>query len=79
MQRPWRGAAYWLAPHGLLSMLSYRTQDLQPRGRTTHNGWALLQKSLIKKMLYKPRFYGGIFSIEKMPSSPLTFAYVKLI
>jgi hypothetical protein len=24
------GAAYWLAPHGLLSLLSYRTQDHQP-------------------------------------------------
>jgi hypothetical protein len=22
MQRSWRGAAYWLAPHGLLSLLS---------------------------------------------------------
>jgi hypothetical protein len=27
MQRPWRGAAYWLALHGLLNWLSYRTQD----------------------------------------------------
>jgi hypothetical protein len=27
MQRPWRGAAYWLAPHGLLGLLSYRTQN----------------------------------------------------
>jgi hypothetical protein len=26
MQRPWRGAAYWLAPSGLLSLLAYRTQ-----------------------------------------------------
>jgi hypothetical protein len=25
MQRPWVGAAFWLAPHGLLSLLSYRT------------------------------------------------------
>jgi hypothetical protein len=27
MQRPWRGAVYWLASPGLLSLLSYRTQD----------------------------------------------------
>jgi len=27
MQRPWRGAAYWLAPHDFLSLLSCRTQD----------------------------------------------------
>ena len=26
MQKPWRAAAYWLAPHGLLSLLSYRTR-----------------------------------------------------
>jgi len=30
MQRPWRGAGCWLAPHSLLSLLSYRTQDHQP-------------------------------------------------
>ena len=37
MQKPWRGAAYWLAYHGLLSLLSYRTQDNQPRDGTTHH------------------------------------------
>ena len=31
-------AAYWLASTGLLSLLSYRTQDHQPRDGTTHNG-----------------------------------------
>ena len=36
MQRPWRGAAYWLAPRGLLSLLSSRIQDHQPRDDTTH-------------------------------------------
>jgi hypothetical protein len=38
MQRPWRGAGYWLALHGLFSLLSYRTQDYQPRDDTTHSG-----------------------------------------
>jgi len=38
MQRPWRDVTYWLAPPGLLSLLSYRTQDHQPRNGTTHNG-----------------------------------------
>jgi hypothetical protein len=28
VQRPWRAVAYWLAHHGLLSLLSYRAQDL---------------------------------------------------
>jgi hypothetical protein len=38
MQRPWRGAVYWLAPHGLFSLLSYITQDRQPRDSTTYSG-----------------------------------------
>ena len=38
MQRPWRDVAYWIAPHGLLSLLSYRIQDHQPRNGTTYNG-----------------------------------------
>ena len=38
MQRPWRDVTYWLASPGLLSLLSYRTQDYQPRDGTTHNG-----------------------------------------
>ena len=46
------GAAYCLVPCGLLSLLSYRTQDHQPRGGTTHNGLGPL-KSLIKKMPYR--------------------------
>jgi hypothetical protein len=32
------GAAYWLASPASLSLLSYRTQDYQPRDGTTHNG-----------------------------------------
>jgi hypothetical protein len=38
MQRPWRDVLYWLASPGLLSLLSYRTQDYQPRDCTTHKG-----------------------------------------
>jgi hypothetical protein len=38
MQRPWRDVTYWLASPGLLSLLSYRTQDYQPMDGTTHNG-----------------------------------------
>jgi hypothetical protein len=34
MQKPWRDAAYWLASPGLLRLLSYRTQELQPRDGT---------------------------------------------
>jgi hypothetical protein len=38
MQRPWRDVTYWLPSPGLLSLLSYRTQDYHPRDGTTHNG-----------------------------------------
>ena len=38
MQRPWRDVTYWLASPGLLSLLSYRTQDYQPRGGTSTRG-----------------------------------------
>ena len=38
MWRLWKEAAFWLVPHGLLSLLSYRTQDRQPRDGTTHSG-----------------------------------------
>jgi hypothetical protein len=38
MQRPWRDVPYWLASPGLLSLLSYRTQDYQSRDGPIHNG-----------------------------------------
>jgi hypothetical protein len=38
MQRLWRDVTYQLASLGLLSLLSYRTQDSQPRDCTTHKG-----------------------------------------
>lgn len=35
-RRPLRSAAYWIVPYGLLSWLSYSTQDSLPRGSTVH-------------------------------------------
>jgi hypothetical protein len=40
MQRPWRDVSYWFASPGLLSLLSYRTQDYQAQG-WHHPQWAL--------------------------------------
>jgi hypothetical protein len=42
MQRPWLGTAYWLVPHGLLSLFSYRTPDHQARDGTTYCGLAVI-------------------------------------
>jgi hypothetical protein len=49
-QKPWRGAACWLALHGLLDLLSYGIQDPQARAGTVIVLWALLHPSTIKKM-----------------------------
>ena len=45
MQEPQVGTTYWLVPQDLLSLPSYRTQDHQPRGGTTHNGLGPLPPS----------------------------------
>ena len=46
MQRPWRDVPYWLPSPGLLSLLSYRTQNHQPRDSTTlgPSPWSLIEK-----------------------------------
>jgi hypothetical protein len=79
MQTPWTGAAYWLAPHGLLNLLSYNPGP-QPRDGTTHNGLdPPPHQLLVKKMPH--RFvclssYGG-FSLE-VPSYQMTLAWVDI-
>lgn len=50
MQTTQKGATYWRAPHGFLSLLSYRTQDYQAKDGTTHYGLVLLHCPLIEKM-----------------------------
>jgi hypothetical protein len=70
---------YWLASHGLLSLLSYRNQDYQPAQRWYHSQGALPASSLIekKKCLTAARSHGGISSTEA-PFSVITTACVKL-
>ena len=53
MQRPQRNAASWLAPHGLLSLLSYRTQEHQPRGDGTTKDGLDLHQSPVKEIPYR--------------------------
>jgi hypothetical protein len=75
LQRPQRGAAYWLAI--LLILLSNRTQDHQPKDGTTYN-WAVSSPipTVIKKMS-TARSYGGISPVE-VSSNQATAACVKL-
>lgn len=79
MQRPWRSSAYCLAPHGLLRLLSYNTQDHCP---------GLAPLTVSSALPYQSRGYtttglpagqasGGIVSI-KVPSSQMALVCVKL-
>ena len=65
MQRPWRDVPYWLASPGLLSLLSYRTQDYQPRDGSTHNGpshrWSLIEKMPYSWISWRHFLKGGSF------------------
>lgn len=77
MQKPRIGAAHWLAPNDLFSLLSYR---IQPRNSTTHNGLDPLP--LIDPLL-------NWFDIQQMrleklgrtlnPSSPYTTCKCQLL
>ena len=77
MQRPWRDVTYWFASSGLLSLISYRTQDYQPRDGTTHKGpthpWSLIEKIPHSWISW----HGGTSPIEA-PFSVITPACHKL-
>jgi hypothetical protein len=75
MQRPERDITYWLASPGLLSLLSFRTQDYQPRDGTTHNGPSLLDHPVRKCLTAGFR---GSTSPTEAPFSVITPAGVKL-
>ena len=47
------GGAYWFASHGLLSLLSYRTQITNPGMATPTMCWALPHQSPVKKMPHR--------------------------
>ena len=49
-QRPQRGAAYWLAPHGLLSLIVMHASTTCAVVMIPTMLWVLAHQSLIKKM-----------------------------
>jgi hypothetical protein len=77
MQRPWRGAAYWIASPGLISLFSCRTQDYHPRDNTTHNGLVPPLLIINGEICLTVGSHGGIFSTEA-PFLVITPACVKL-
>jgi hypothetical protein len=52
-RKPWRSLAFWLTPHGLCILLSYDTQDLQPRVTLPTVTWALPHQSPVKRMYHR--------------------------
>lgn len=80
-QRPWRSAAYRLASHGLLSLLSYGTEDLLRRWSTAHSGLgpptAIINTKNVPMDMLTGQPNSGSSSAER-PSSRLTLVCVKL-
>ena len=54
MQKPWRGASYWLVPYGLLSLFSHRSRTTSPGMAPLIMDRALSHQLLIKNMPYRP-------------------------
>jgi hypothetical protein len=50
---PQRDAAYCIAPQGLFSLLSHRTQTISPGTTSLTMDWAFLPQLLLKKMPYR--------------------------
>jgi hypothetical protein len=73
----WKNAAYWLAPLGLLILLSFILQVLLPRVDTIHIvSWALPHQPSIKKMSLACQSDRGSFSVEFF-SSQITVKMTK--
>ena len=72
-------ASFWLAPRGLLSLLSYSTPAHQPTGGITHCGLdpltPITNQENSPQACPQANRVGNIFSIE-VPSSPVTLACV---
>ena len=49
MHRPWRGVAYWLAPHGCSACFLIEPRTTSPGMTVPTMGWALPHQSLIRK------------------------------
>jgi hypothetical protein len=74
-----RGDVYWLTSHAFLSLLSYKTQDYQPRDGSTHSGLgSLINHSLRKYCTGFPTVQSGDIFLIGVLSSQMTLSSVKL-
>jgi hypothetical protein len=67
--RPGTGAAFWLAPHGLLNLVSYASKDRLSQGAAAHSKLGLPISIIIQEsrkwFTGLPTGYSdGIFSVE---------------
>lgn len=69
--------ACWLAPHSLLSLLSYRTRMTSPGMAPPTTSWNLPHQSLIKKSPYSQSDV-GIFSVDSLLSDNSTLGQVDI-
>ena len=72
-RRPWRSAAYWLAPRALLCLLYYTVQVHLLSDGNAHNGLGL-PPFTIKKMPHKPAHRPSDADIFSGSSSQMTLA-----
>ena len=78
VQRPWRDAAYWLVPHGLLSLSSFKTSSLGIAPPTVGSAFPLQSSSNQRPSKLARRLPDGKKSSFKAFSSQLTLSCVKL-
>ena len=68
-QRSWRNSVYWLTTHGLLSLLSFTTQDHLPRVGTTHSELCTPATIIIRTTPHRVA-YRPVLDFMLLPQSP---------
>jgi hypothetical protein len=76
--RDHEGDTYWLAHQGLLSLLSFTTQDHQPRDAPPTMGRTLPHQSLIKKMPHSPILQGHLLNWDSLLSGDFSLCQVDI-
>ena len=67
----WSGAAYWIAPHCLLSLIYNRAWDHQPRDGSTHNGLGSTSSTARHNLLYFIHIPTAVFLLLSSKFLPL--------
>lgn len=68
IQRPWRNAAYLLAPLGLLSWLSYSSKDIIPGVTPPTVSWAHINQEHAPQVCPTANALKAFFQLEVLSS-----------